>query len=154
MIQIRPYRQGEEIKIREVFFHSVRNVCIQHYSQQQVEAWAVESYDADKLMAMCKHNQPFVAIIENEIVGYSDLQDDGLIDQFFCHWQVQRQGVGQALMNHIFELAEARGIDRIHSLVSITARPFFERMGFHVVRDNEVEVRGVSLNNFVMEKVS
>ncbi|MFD2176326.1 GNAT family N-acetyltransferase [Veronia pacifica] len=154
MIQIRPYQQGEEIEMRELFFHSVRNVCIHHYSQQQVEAWAVESYDVDKLVAMCKRNQPFVATIENVIVGYSDLQDDGLIDQFFCHWQCQKQGVGNALMNHIFELAEARGIERIHSLVSITARPFFERMGFHVVKDNEVEVRGMLLNNFVMEKVN
>ena len=35
---------------------------------------------------------------------------------------------------------------------SITARPFFERRGWHVVKEQQVERRGVLLTNFVMER--
>ncbi len=36
---------------------------------------------------------PFVAEIDNIIVGYIDLQSNGLIDHFFCHYEYQGQGV-------------------------------------------------------------
>jgi len=36
--------------------------------------------------------------------------------------------------------------------VSITARPFFERRGFCVVREMQTEVRGVTLVNYLMER--
>ena len=42
------------------------------------------------------------------------------------------------------------GARRTHA--SITARPFFERRGWRVVKEQRVERRGVALTNFVMEK--
>lgn len=36
--------------------------------------------------------------------------------------------------------------------VSITARPFFEKRGYIVVKEQQVERRGVWLTNFVMRK--
>ena len=35
---------------------------------------------------------------------------------------------------------------------SITARPFFEKRGYRVVKEQQVERHGVLLTNFVMEK--
>ena len=40
----------------------------------------------------------------------------------------------------------------LYSEVSITARPFFERMGFKVIKHQEVEVKGQHLTNYVMKK--
>ena len=37
--------------------------------------------------------------------------------------------------------------------VSITARPFFEKRGYRVVKEQQVERRGIRLTNFVMEKM-
>jgi hypothetical protein len=34
----------------------------------------------------------------------------------------------------------------------VTARPFFERNGFRVVREQRVSCRGVEMTNFAMEK--
>lgn len=35
---------------------------------------------------------------------------------------------------------------------SITARPFFEKQGYRVIREQQVERRDLLLTNFVMEK--
>lgn len=35
---------------------------------------------------------------------------------------------------------------------SITAKPFFEKRGYHVIRCQQVERRGVELTNYVMRK--
>ena len=38
------------------------------------------------------------------------------------------------------------------AVLSITARPFFERRGYRVVREQQVERQGIMLTNFVMIK--
>nr|WP_216606173.1 GNAT family N-acetyltransferase [Vibrio sp. AIC-3] len=137
----------------EIFFHTVRNVNVRDYSQQQVEAWAPSSFDFALWKKRMNGLQPFVAELDGCVVGYTDLQPNGLIDHFFCHHEYQGKGVGKALMEHVFTVGRVRGISRYFSEVSITARPFYEHLGFKVVNEQEVEMRGVKLTNYVMEKV-
>nr|WP_269460869.1 GNAT family N-acetyltransferase [Vibrio splendidus] len=137
----------------EIFFHTVRNVNVRDYSQQQVEAWAPSSFDFALWQKRMNGLQPFVAELDGRVVGYTDLQPSGLIDHFFCHHEYQGKGVGKALMEHVFTVGRVRGVSRYFSEVSITARPFYEHLGFKVVNEQEVEMRGVKLTNYVMEKV-
>nr|WP_282449734.1 GNAT family N-acetyltransferase [Vibrio sp. 1CM2L] len=137
----------------EIFFHTVRNVNVRDYSQQQVEAWAPSSFDFALWQKRMNGLQPFVAELDGCVVGYTDLQPNGLIDHFFCHHEYQGKGVGRALMEHVFTVGRVRGVSRYFSEVSITARPFYEHLGFKVVNEQEVEMRGVKLTNYVMEKV-
>ena len=83
-----------------------------------------------------------------EILPVSDV----LIDHFFCHFEYQGQGVGKALMNHVFSAGQEARVMRYYSNVSITARPFYEHCGFTLAKEQLVEVRGQKLINFVMEK--
>lgn len=150
---IRPYKESDASALWAIYFHTVRHINIRDYSQAQVEAWAPQSFDLAVWRQKMSEISPFVAEIDDQIVGYADLQLSGLIDHFFCHHQYQGQGIGRALMAHIFAVGRSQGIRRYYSHVSITARPFFERFGFKVVTMQQVEVRGQTLTNFVMEKI-
>ena len=97
---------------------------------------------------------PFVAELDAIIVGYADLQANGLIDHFFYHHNYQGQGFDKALMNHVLEIGEVQGIKRFFSVVSTTAKPLYEHFGYEVAKAQEVEIRGQILRNFVMEKYS
>lgn len=137
-----------------MFFHTVRQINIRDYSTEQVEAWAPDNFDSEVWKKKICALNPFVAEIDGEIVGYTDLQPDGLIDHFFCHHQHQGKGVGRALMNALFEEGDKQGISRYYSHVSITAKPFFEAMGFKVITAQTIEVRGALLQNYIMETQS
>lgn len=153
MVRIRNYQPNDNKALWEIYFHTVRNINVRDYSQEQVEAWAPSDFDSE-LWQKCLHRiQPFVAELDGRIVGYTDLQPNGLIDHFFCHHEYQGKGVGRALMGHVFQIGSVRGVSRYFSEVSITARPFYEHLGFTVVNEQEVEMRGVKLTNYVMEKV-
>ena len=153
MVRIRNYKASDDKALWEIFFYTVRNVNVRDYSQQQVEAWAPSSFDFALWQKRMNGLQPFVAELDGRVVGYTDLQPSGLIDHFFCHHEYQGKGVGKALMEHVFTMGRVRGISRYFSEVSITARPFYEHLGFKVVNEQEVEMRGVKLTNYVMEKV-
>ncbi len=142
MIVIREYVDADAQALLDIHFYTIRNINIRDYSQEQVDAWAPEGFDLSIWKKRMDGLSPFVAEIDGVIVGYTDLQPTGLIDHFFCHHEYQGQGVGRALMNHVFEIGRLRGIKRFYSEVSITARPFYEHFGFKVVQAQEMEVRG------------
>lgn len=152
MYQIRPYQPGEEPLLRELFYNTVHNVNQRDYTVEQLEAWAPQRYDANVWAARLAQSEPFVALNNEEIVGFADVQTDGYIDFFFCHQAYQGKGVGKALMKHLLKTGKRYGVKRFYADVSITAKPFFQHYGFEVLRQQQKEVRGVVLTNFLMEK--
>ena len=56
-------------------------------------------------------------------------------------------------MAAIRETAQALGAMRIVSNVSITARPFFEKHGFRVLKKQTVRIDDVELINYKMENL-
>ncbi|MEZ9632175.1 GNAT family N-acetyltransferase [Vibrio cyclitrophicus] len=153
MVRIRNYQTSDAKALWEIYFHTVRNINVRDYSQQQVEAWAPNGFDSELWQKRMNELLPFVAELDGCVVGYTDLQPNGLIDHFFCHHECQGKAVGRALMEHVLAVGRVRGVSRYFSEVSITARPFYEHLDFKVVNEQEVEMRGVKLTNYVMEKV-
>ena len=70
---------------------------------------------------------------------------------FFCHWNHQGKGIGKALIKELFAEGKKKGINRLYSHASITAKPFFEHFGFKAVKKQQVKIRGQVLTNYVME---
>ncbi len=85
-------------------------------------------------------------------MGFGDLAADGYLDRLYVHPNFQRCGVATAICGALEAHARLLGVPAVTTHASITARPFFERRGYHVVREQQVERAGVTLINFVMER--
>ncbi len=147
---IEPVELGLEKQLWEVFYSSVYQTCVSDYSLEQIQVWAPDQFsEATRLNRVTEIN-PFVAVLDNKVVGYADVQSDGYIDHFFVHGDYQSMGIGKALMEHLICLC----LDQIamHSMVSITAKPFFQKYGFYTVRKNTAKISCVELINFVMKR--
>ena len=68
----------------------------------------------------------------------------------FVHPDHQGRGVASALLSHVDRMATAANLAELTTDGSITARPFFEAHGFHVVTPQLVELRGQTLRNYRM----
>ncbi len=152
-LTIRKFQRGDESDLRAIFFNTIRNVNIRDYSESQIQAWAPDNYDSSAWHERISSINPFIAVLEGEIVGYADVQDDGYIDHFFCHWNHQGKGIGKALMQELIATGQKKSLERLYSHASITAKPFFEHFGFKVVKSQQVEIRGQVLTNFIMDKL-
>ena len=149
-MEVRKFRNGEEVELWELFYNTVLNVNVQDYDQNQLAAWAPKDFDIDIAIQKFREIDPFVVIKDGKIVGYADIQSDGYIDHFYCHHEFQRQGVGRLLFAALEEVAREIGILEMYSNVSITARPFFEAMGFSVEKEQIVQVGDQKLKNYKM----
>lgn len=152
MLCIRKYQETDADELWELFYNTVHVVNIKDYSKSQVNAWASKDIELNRWHAILLKNQPFLAVKSAKIVGYADLQVDGLIDHFYCHHEHQAEGIGRALMKHIFVEAATQNINKLYSYVSKTAKPFFESSGFQLIAEREVSVRGERFTNYLMEK--
>ena len=87
-----------------------------------------------------------VAVEENLLVGFGDIDKTGYLDRLFVHKDNQRKGIATAICNQLEQFVEGN----ITTHASITARPFFEKRGYKVVMEQQAERRGVFLTNYVM----
>lgn len=145
------YRPGEAAALVRLFYGTVHSVCLGDYTQEQVDAWADGKADPAVWEQAFLQRQTLVARVDGEIAGFADLDGDYL-DRLYVHRDYQRRGVAAALAQALEQRAAEKGFERITAHVSITARPFFEKRGWKVVREQQVERSGVFLTNFVMEK--
>lgn len=152
MLEIRRFESGDEETLRTIFYYTVRKICINDYTDAQVSAWAPNIYVAEDWNKKIALLNPFVVLLDGQVVGYADLQPDGYVDHFFCHWQHQGKGVGTALMQQLIAEGARNFNHRLYANVSLTAKPFFERHGFIVAKQQSVDIRGQTLTNFLMEK--
>lgn len=153
-ISVRPYRVSDAKELAKIYYNTIHEVNTQDYSQEQVDVWAPEtSLDPEGWMKKFDRTKPLVATSNSEIVGFAEFEPDGHIDCFYCHHDWIGKGVGAVLMKEIFAKAMKKNISRIFAEVSITAKPFFEKHGFEIILEQEVEKEGVKLVNFKMEKV-
>ncbi|MEH2195199.1 MAG: GNAT family N-acetyltransferase [Nostoc sp.] len=149
---IRGYKISDTKEIMKLFYDTIHEINICDYTQEQVDAWATKNIDYEVWHKRLQAKLPYIAEKNGEIVGFGELEADGHIDCFYCHSKYQRQGIGSKLLIYIENTAKLQGIKRLYAEVSITAKPFFETKGFSVVREQQVERRGVWLKNYVMEK--
>ena len=151
-VEIRGYQEKDAPEIVHLFYETIHSVNRSDYSREQVEAWAPEVPDAAAWHRRMAARKTLVVEENGEVVGFAELEDDGRLDTFYLRKDVVGRGVGRLLYRAVESVVRDRGLGRIFTEASITARPFFERRGFRVVREQVVWRRGVGLKNFVMEK--
>lgn len=151
-VHIRSYNEADLDVLIDLFVGSVRQVASRDYSPAQIEAWAPVAVNREHWATRLGSRPTYVAEARGQIVGFSDLEPDGHIDMLFVHADHQGKGVARALLDHILARAHEQGIDRLFTEASITARQFFERSGFEVIKSQDVELRGQTFRNYRMVK--
>jgi putative acetyltransferase len=135
-----------------LFNETIREVNICDYSTSQVKAWAPDDIYFRNWVEVCSSRFTYVADDEGVIAGFGELETNGHIDCFYCHKNYQRRGVGSQIYQAIEVKAFELSMNRLFTEASITAKPFFQRLGFSIVKEQEVTRRGETFINYAMEK--
>ncbi|MEX2616856.1 MAG: GNAT family N-acetyltransferase [Alphaproteobacteria bacterium] len=151
-MRLRAYRRGDAATLARLFHGSVHRAAAADYSPEQRNAWAPRIPDEEWMRARMGSCDVVIVESGDVILGFSNLEAGGHVDMFYVHQDWQRRGTGQLLYRRIEGIARRRGYIQLTADVSITARPFFESMGFTVVRQQTVSRDKVSLINFAMAK--
>jgi putative acetyltransferase len=153
-MEIRSFRESDARALAAIFFSSVRKIGGQHYTTDQVAAWAPGLPDADVFIRRASDGRTFlVAIGENgRPIAYSDLEADGHIDHIYRSPDAAGRGVAKQLYEELERVARNAGINVLFVEASEPAKRFFQKQGFEPIGRNQFKLNGVELHNYPMRK--
>jgi putative acetyltransferase len=151
-LEIRRYQRGEEPGVWAVYFAATRESIARDYHPDLIERWAPERHDMSQWVERLEQKQPFIAIINQEIVGMAEIEPYGFIDYFYVHPRWQRKGIGKALLATIESEAAKAGARIVFADVSLTAKSFFLARGFRISEAKSNVILGHPAPNFRMQK--
>lgn len=157
-MEIRPYRHEDAEGTYRLLYETVHEINKKDYTLKQLDAWAPEDFD---LRLWDERLSSFYTLVAwqkdrkgwEELLGFANINEKGYLDYMFVNKDKQNQKVATTLLNRLQEYALEQGISYIWAQVSVTARPFFERRGFYVEKEQTVECRGEKFLNYKMGRV-
>lgn len=153
LVQIRRYESSHASDTLRVFLEAITVLAAVDYTPEQISAWArPEKRDLDEWDRSMLARGSYVALVGGEVAGFSDVSVDGYVDMMFVSPRFARRGVARELLLFLEALAQRSSTRELFANVSITARPFFEALGFRVEAEQHPVVEGVALTNFRMIK--
>lgn len=141
-------------QMQSLFQSTVFYVNSKDYTKEEVEDWASCGDSMEHWKELLLKNS-YIAALDNwgNIIGFSSMNADGYLHSLFVHKDWQRKGVATLLLSEVEKMADEYGVRKISTEASITARPFFEKRGYRVVKEQKAKANRLYLTNFVMEKM-
>ena len=151
---IREYRPDDCPLLAQLFYDTVHTVNAKDYTKEQLDAWATGNVDLDEWNRSFLAHTTLVAVRDGVIAGFADMDRSGYLDRLYVHKDYQGEGVATALVKELERRAIDENVVYFETYASITARPFFEKLGYTVQTENIVIRESVSLTNFRMAKTA
>ena len=148
-MKIRRYTDSDFKTVSFLFYDTIHTVNVNDYTPKQLSAWAPNPNCLTRRRNDLLNQNTLVAEIEDTIVGFGSINQSGCFDLLFVHKEYQRRGIATALCNEL-----EHGFSVIQTFASLTAKPFFEQRGYHVIKAQEAERSGIKLKNYEMRKIN
>lgn len=134
---LRTYTPDDFESVRKLFSETILTVNAADYTKEQLVVWAGLEPRLNGLI--------LIAETDGAIVGFGSILSSCVLDLLYVHKDFQRRGVATALCDEL-----EKGFPSVKTYASVTAKPFFERRGYTVVKEQEVERSGVKFKNYEM----
>ena len=148
-MKIREYKSSDCNEIADLFYNTVHFINAKDYTEDQLNVWATGNINIDKWNESFLNNYTVVVEEDGIIIGFGDINNEGYLDRLYVHKDYQSIGVATAICDRLEKKYE---VERITTHASITAKSFFEKRGYRVIKKQFVERHGVRLINYIMEK--
>ena len=88
-IEIEPYAQDRANEIADLYHASVHVIEEDIYTKPEQEAWAPTPPNYEAWVNRLIIKKPFLAVANEKVLGFIELEDDGHIDCAYTHPQYQ-----------------------------------------------------------------
>jgi len=146
-ISLREFR----VEDAEVISKIIRTNLIQVNSRDYSESVISNMYGIftpSFIIEVSEKRKMYVALDGEKIVGTASIEGD-TIYTVFVDTEYHGKGIGRKLMECLEEIAANSGLQSVKLPASITAKKFYERLGYYALYEVETEEYG---RDIIMEK--
>lgn len=151
---VRPAVITDVVAMQSLFRDTVLQICRRDYTAEEVADWVSCGDSLEHWKVLLSAHRYIVAQDRlGNIIGFSSMNAAGYLHTMFVHKDWQRKGIAALLLSEVEKMAHGYGVDRISVEASITARAFFEKHGYTVMREQKARANRLYMTNFVMMKI-
>ena len=151
-IKLRRAEPEDLLELQTLFVETIRCTCINDYSREQINAWTASVENKQQWINKIKNQFFLIAEIDGKIVGFGSLGNGNYLDLLYVHKDYLRKGIAEKIYGELANESKRLGFKKITSDVSITAKPFFEKKGFKIEKENKLLIKGIEIINYRMIK--
>ncbi|WP_247894037.1 GNAT family N-acetyltransferase [Azospirillum endophyticum] len=132
-VSVRLAHRDDAASISRLVISSLRETNAKDYSEAVIRR-VERNFGPEAVLEFIDRRLVFVAVIGVEIVGTASL-DGHVVRTVFIDPACQNRGIGRSLMAEIERVAIRKGVTTLTVPSSVTAEPFYAKLGFTAVRD-------------------
>jgi putative acetyltransferase len=110
------------------------------------------SPDLNKWCQPLQNSYSLIYFEKENILGFGNITETGYLDRLYVHKDHIGKGIGNKLVEQLEAYAKDLGLKEIVTHASITARPFFEKRGYQLIKEQTVVRNNQHLTNYIMIK--
>ena len=150
-MKIRKFKSSDSVEAARLNSITIRHINKTDYSPKQIEIWSGRA-SAKRFRESMHQRKRFVAIEKFKIVGFGDYSLDGELTGLYVHRDFQGKDVGKILLKKLEEQAKKDKIKEFHLSSTITAKKFYEKNGYKIIKKGKHEIDGQKLVIYRMKK--
>lgn len=147
---IREAEINDITKINQLIIDSVDFYHSKNFTLGQLKAWK-DGYSPSKLEKTIQQRLSYVLVFSNKIIGFIQF-DNPEIKGFYIHPNNSRKGYGSILMQYMLDTLQKRGHQRAELTSNLMAIPFYQQMGFKIIKEEVVVWDNQPFHEFRMMK--
>src|SRR5688572_22046501 len=97
-IMIKPATAQDVDAIRLLFFDTVTTVNARDYNEEQIKMWSAGYANVNGWLEKLAAQNFFIAKVENMVLGFASLSNEGCVDYLYVHKDYQRKGIAGKLV--------------------------------------------------------
>lgn len=136
-INFRYGNQNDISQINKVQSESINVLCRSHYTNQEVKALVLNIKPYQTWIPQGVFTGFFVLLaeIENRTIGFSSLDEEGIINGLYVLPQYSGLGIGSKLLKAVESIAKQKNIQSISVTASLNAQCFYQKLGYQYLGD-------------------
>ncbi len=151
---IRKSKMDDLDEVIEAHKRSILELCSRDYTEEQVNRWSDVNYSLQVWARSVLHEFHWVVEVEGKVEGFchAQIHEDGRgeIAGLYFTRKIAGHGIGREILERAMDYIKSSGALEISITATISAKGFYEKMGFVEIEEKNVDVRGVSLVCFTM----
>ena len=151
-MKIRLIRDEDYVACARMHRQTIRNVNSKDYPEDVIRVWSGRN-KLKRMRSSAPNVKRWVAIEDNKIIGFVDhhiLRCDIL--GLYVHKDYMGRGVGSRLLKTAEASLKKRGCKKIEIESSVTAKPFYQKSEYKVIKKSMHEFMGTKARVFIMTK--
>ena len=94
---LREYNTSDCEYLAKLFYQTVHYVNAKDYTKEQLDAWATGNVNLNEWDKSFLEHFTLVAIKNEFIVGFGDIDKAGYLDRLYVHKDYQKQGIASSI---------------------------------------------------------